>query len=134
MEEVSVIRTLSQSVANSVKPPPVPVSVSRSGRNERSENPAARVSEEGPVTVPPAPPPSEKKASLAEVSAAVEDINRQLDIAQHTLRFQIDDATEELKVQVVDKETGKVVRTIPPEPSLSILAGGNFSGLFSVQG
>ena len=132
MEEVNVIRTHSQAVSHAAKSPSVSLSA-RSGRSESSANQTARVSEEGPVNITDASL-SQKNVSLAEVSAAVQDINRQLDLAQHTLRFYIDDATEELKVQVVDKETGEVIRTIPPEPSLSLLASGNFSGLFSVQG
>ncbi len=132
MEEVSVIRTRSQAVSNTVKPP-VPSPDSKSGRSENSGNQTARVSKESLVNATSASPP-QKDVSLAKANAAVDDINHQLEIAHHTLRFQIDDATDEIKVLVVDKETGKVVRTIPPEPSLSLLANGNFSGLFSVQG
>jgi len=133
MEEVSFVRPLSQAVSNTAKPPPVPSPVSKSGKSESSGKQGGRVSEEGVASTtsagPSAPPPS-----LTEVSTVVEDINRRLDVAQNTLHFQIDDSSGEIKVQVVDKETGKVVRTIPPEPSLSLLASGNFSGLFSVQG
>lgn len=71
---------------------------------------------------------------LSNTTAVVEALNQKLEVAHNTLRFHIDDTTEEIKVQVVDKETGKVVRTIPPEPSLSILAQGEFSSLLSVQG
>ena len=132
MEQVSVIRTLSQAVSNTAKPPTVPSPASNSGRNENSGNQTARVSKESLVNATSASPP-QKDVSLAKANAAVDDINHQLEVAHHTLRFQIDDATDEIKVLVVDKETGKVVRTIPPEPSLSLLASGNFSGLFSVQ-
>ena len=133
MEEVSFLKPRSQALSNSAKPPPVPSPASKSGRSESSGNQTARVSEKSLVNAPSASPP-QKDVSLAKANAAVDDINHQLEIAQHTLRFQIDDATDEIKVLVVDKETGKVIRTIPPEPSLSVLASGNFSGLFSVRG
>ena len=132
MEEVSVIRTLSQAVSNTVKSPPVPSPASKSGRSDSTRNQTARVSEEGVADTTLARP-SQKKVSLAEANEAVEDINRQLEIAHHSLRFLIDDETDEITVQVVDKETGKVVRVIPPEPSLSLLANGDLSGLFSVE-
>jgi len=132
MEEVSVIRTLSQAVSNTAKTPSVSSPASKSGRSERRENQTARVSEEG-VENATAVGPSHKKVSLAEASAAVDDINRRLEIAHHTLRFHIDEDTKDIQVQVVDKETGKVVRVIPPEPSLSLLANGDLSSLFSVQ-
>ena len=124
MEELSVIRTLSQGVSHTAKSSSV--QTPKSGRSESSGTPVGDVVTESV--------PSGKKVELAEVSAAVEDLNHRLELANNTLRFHIDDTTEEIKVQVVDKETGKVVRTIPPEPSLSILAQGEFSGLLSVQG
>jgi uncharacterized FlaG/YvyC family protein len=127
MEEVSVIRTLNQSVSHTGKSPAT--STTKSVRSETSGAPVATV-----VDVVAGNVRSEKKVELAEVSAAVEDLNQRLALANNTLRFQIDDTTEEIKVQVVDKDTGKVVRTIPPEPSLSILSQGEFSGLLSVQG
>ena len=133
MEEVSVIRTLSQSVSHAAKPSTASSPPSKSGRSAGGGTPTGSVIENGGSSAT-STLPSTKKANLAEVREAVEDINHRLEVAHHTLRFQIDDATEEIKVHVVDKETGRVVRTIPPEPSLSILASGEFSGLFSVHG
>ncbi len=132
MEEVSFLKPRSQALSNSAKPPPAPLPASKSGRSDSTRNQTARVSEEG-VTNTTSTEPSQKKVSLAEANAAVEDINRRLEIAHHTLRFLINEDTSEIKVQVVDKETGKVVRVIPPEPSLSLLANGDLSGLFSIQ-
>ena len=133
MEEVSFLRPRSQVLLNTAKPPTVPSPATKSVRNESRGNQTAKVSEESLVNATSASLP-QKDVSLAKANAAVDDINHQLEVTHHTLRFQIDDTTHEIKVLVVDKETGKVVRTIPPEPSLSLLANGNFSGLFSVQG
>lgn len=132
MEEVTFIRASSLSVSNTARPSPGPSLAPKSGGSERSGNQTARTSEAGVASASSAggTPP---KTSLADVNAAVDDINRRLEVARHSLRFQIDDDTNEIKVQVVDKETGKVIRVIPPEPSLSLLANGDLSGLFSVQ-
>ncbi len=133
MGDVSVVGTLNPSIANSVKPPAAPSPATNSVRNDSRGNQTARVSEEG-LGNPTSASPPQKDVSLAKANAAGEDINHQLAVAQHTLRFQIDNSTDEIKVQVVETETGKVVGPLPPEPSLGLLANGDFSGLFSVQG
>jgi len=77
---------------------------------------------------------SPNKNSSTDINAVIKDLNQKLEVAHNTLRFQIDETTEEIKVQVVNKETGQVVRTIPPEPSLSLLAQGEFNSLLSIHG
>lgn len=133
MENVNVISALSQSVSRAAKPPAPSIGIAKSGRSDTRGSQAVNVSSEG-VKATTSAQVSNKRKSFTEVNAVIEDLNQKLEVAQNTLRFQIDDATKEIKVQVVDKETGKVVRTIPPEPSLSLLASGEFSGLLSVQG
>ncbi len=133
MEDISVIRTHSPSVSHTVKPSATPLSRTRSGNSDNGGIQADKSSsgvEAGAKVVP----ELQNKNNSKDVGAVIDDLNHKLEIAHNTLRFHIDDTTEEIKVQVVDKETGKVVRTIPPEPSLSILAQGEFSGLLSVQG
>lgn len=133
MEEVSVIKTPHQSV--------LPVGKSfgalpKAFRTEKGGDGGGAVARVSPqrVSLDQQAPSSEKKVGLDDINSAIQDINRQLEVSRHTLRFQIDDSTEEIKVQVVDKETGKVVRTIPPEPSLGLLARGEVSALLSVHG
>lgn len=133
MEEVRVISTLGPSGAHSAKPSTSPSSNVKSGRSESRGTPTPKDPNEGvPSTT--AARSQQKIDSLTEANAVINDLNQKLEVAHNTLRFHIDDTTEEIKVQVVDKDTGKVVRTIPPEPSLSILSQGEFSGLLSVQG
>ena len=134
MEEVSVIRTVSPSVPLAVKPSSTPLSRTRFGKTANSGIQADKIPSERDGTTASVSLPFSKKNRSVEVSAVIKDLNQKLEVANNTLRFQIDDTTDEIKVQVVDKETGKVVRTIPPEPSLSILAQGELSGLLSVHG
>lgn len=134
MEEIRVVKTLSPSVPHVGKPAATTVSRTRSEKTGTSEMQGGNIpgrNEQSPTSVAPSSP---NKDNSSNITAVIEDLNQKLEIANNTLRFQIDDTTEEIKVQVVDKNTGKVVRTIPPEPSLSILAQGEFSSLLNVQG
>lgn len=133
MEEIRVIKSLSPSVSYAAKSPATSKSSSGPGKGEFSGVTKGKDLSNGELTAT-AAGVSKPKDNLSEVTAVVEALNQKLEVAHNTLRFHIDDTTEEIKVQVVDKETGKVVRTIPPEPSLSILAQGEFSSLLSVQG
>ncbi len=129
MEDVSVIRTFSPSVSGAVKVPTVSataIKVKGSGsRSAASEGAAGHITADGG---------SQRNVSASDVTQAVSTLNQNLKLANHSLRFQIDDTTKDLKVLVVDDETGKVVRTIPPEASVRLAANGQPSGLFTVQG
>lgn len=133
MENVSVISGLNQSVSPAAKSTSPPLGIAKLGRSDSRGVQAVSASDKG-GKVSTFADASKNKDSLAVVNAVIEDLNKKLEVAQNSLRFQIDDATKEIKVQVVDKDTGKVVRTIPPEPSLSLFASGEFSSLLSVQG
>ncbi len=72
--------------------------------------------------------------SKAEVKAAVSSLNLELEKVNRSLRFEIDDSTEELIVFVLDDE-GEVIRQVPPEVSVRLAANRDLSGLFAnVQG
>lgn len=130
MEEFSVIRPFGQSTPGPAKPPAVPSRLPKLGG---SETKVAGLPGAGGESVG-ATSQSPKSVSSAEVKAAVEDLNLQLEIANRTLRFQIDETIKEIKVLVINEETGEVVRTIPPEASIRLAANGQPRGLFTVQG
>ena len=130
MEEFSAIRPFGQSTPGPVKPTAVPSRLPKLGG---SETKVAGLPGAGGESVG-ATSQSPKSVSSAEVKAAVEDLNLQLEIANRILRFQIDETTKEIKVLVIDEETGEVVRTIPPEASIRLAANGQPRGLFTVQG
>jgi len=58
------------------------------------------------------------RPSAAEVESTVAAVN---DVLEHTnvgLRYRVDDETEDLIVSVVDRNTGEVLRQVPPDQIL----------------
>ena len=131
MEDVSVtVRSLSASVASVSKPTAVTLPVSKPNG---SDSRVVRTSE-GRGSSPGIQEQNLRDISAAEVKDAVDNLNSQLERSARTIRFQIDDTTNKIKVLVVDKETGEIVRRIPPEASIRLAANGELSSLFNIQG
>lgn len=63
---------------------------------------------------------SSHDASVTEVQATVESVNEGLQLVQTGLRFKVDDASGRTIVNIVDKETDEVIRSIPSEDMLRI--------------
>lgn len=55
---------------------------------------------------------------VEQVGAAVETLNRALEAAQRDLRFQLDDESGRVIVQVVEPASGEVIRQMPSEEVL----------------
>ena len=132
MEDLSVtVRAFSPSVAGTIRPtgttPPASKSVARD-----------TVVVVAPKTSSPSPglkgDKGDQEFNVADVKEAVSNINSQLESSARSIRFQIDDTTNKLEVYIVDKETGEVVRRIPPEASIRLATNGVLSGLFNIQG
>lgn len=61
--------------------------------------------------------------STGDVSGLVNDINALVfELAATTVTFDIDDATGRSVVRVLNKETGDVIRQLPPEALLNLVA------------
>ena len=60
--------------------------------------------------------------SRAELDKAVEGANEVGKLLARSLNFSIDDATNKVVVQVIDEESGEVVRQVPPLEMLRISA------------
>lgn len=58
-----------------------------------------------------------------EVIEAIEAANNKIEIHNNRLEFSIHEKTKEIMVKVIDKETEEVVKEIPPEKILDIVAG-----------
>ena len=131
MEDLSVtVRTGSAPVAASVKTT-VPTPTLSKSHGVVPKN--IHVSEEDKTSLG----HSEKfpqDVTAGAVKEAVENLNSQLESSARSIRFQIDDTTDKIEVYVIDKETGEVVRRIPPEASIRLSANGELSGLFTIQG
>ena len=58
--------------------------------------------------------------SAEEIHKDLDAINVQLSILNRSIQFSIDDSTDDIVVSVVDKESGKVIRQLPPESILRL--------------
>jgi flagellar protein FlaG len=70
----------------------------------------------------PADTPRSRNAIAEAVRELVLKSNQALESMNHRLRFQVHDDTGQLMVQLVDFETGEVVRQQPPEEFLELAA------------
>lgn len=61
-----------------------------------------------------------QKGLTEQVKQKVNEINAQLKLANHSIRFSIDDKSKDLVVKVVDTKTEKIIREIPPEEVLRL--------------
>lgn len=64
-----------------------------------------------------------------KLDALVEAGNDQARSAGRSLRFSVDEESGETIIRVVDKETGQLVRQIPPEEWLGVLERGELSSV-----
>jgi flagellar protein FlaG len=63
----------------------------------------------------------EKKiSSLKELTEALQEINEALEPKNIALNYSVDDSTDAIVVKVIEKQTDKVIRQIPPEEVLNI--------------
>lgn len=63
-----------------------------------------------------------QKGPREELTRVTERLNKVVDALDVAVRFEIHDETGRIVVKVVDRETGDVVRQIPPEQMLKISA------------
>lgn len=83
-----------------------------------------------PPSRPPATPPPQETTTretatqpdLPAVREAVAALNEQLELEQRSIRFRIEEETKDLIVTVHDKETGELVRQIPPDTTVQLAA------------
>ena len=57
-----------------------------------------------------------------QVLKAIEEANKSFALTQTSFEFSIHDRTKEIMVKVFNKETGEVIREIPPEKILDMVA------------
>ncbi|MEW5761982.1 MAG: flagellar protein FlaG [Bacillota bacterium] len=64
----------------------------------------------------------DKAVDAGQLQDFVARLNLMLELTWYDLRFRIHDATHEIIVQVVNRDTGEVVREIPPKKVLDMWA------------
>lgn len=62
------------------------------------------------------------KVNEKTISKSLESVNKKLDRANTECKFSVHKATGQITVKVMDKETGDVIKEIPPEKILDIVA------------
>jgi flagellar protein FlaG len=55
-----------------------------------------------------------------DIKKGIEEINSQLSTMNRSIRFSVDDSTNDVVVRVVDKESGEVIKELPPESILKL--------------
>ncbi|MEN6473600.1 MAG: flagellar protein FlaG [Syntrophaceae bacterium] len=69
--------------------------------------------------------------STEEIQKDVDAINQQLKTADSSLQFSVDDTSNEVVVRIVERDSGKVIRQIPPESIVRLRENmREMSGLF----
>ena len=56
-----------------------------------------------------------EKRSAEEIKKDLSEINARLENMNRSIRFSVDDSSHDIVVKVVDKESGEVIRELPPE-------------------
>jgi flagellar protein FlaG len=64
----------------------------------------------------------DKAVDVGQLQDFVNRLNLMLELTWYDLRFRIHDATHEIMVQVVNRDTGEIVREIPPKKILDMWA------------
>lgn len=72
------------------------------------------------VVADPPGKPAVQEPSAQQLQSAVGAINQAMQVSNRNLRFSVDTETKESVVQVVDTETGELIRQIPSEQALAI--------------
>lgn len=62
------------------------------------------------------------KISEKVVIEAIEKANKKIDGAKTEFQFSIHEKTHEIMIKVIDKEKGEIIREIPPEKTLDMVA------------
>ncbi len=62
------------------------------------------------------------KGSMEELEESIEKLNAAAEAFDVSLRFSIDERTDRVVVKVIERKTDKVIREIPPEQVLNMVA------------
>ncbi len=73
----------------------------------------------------------QEKVSKEKLEEIVEETKLAIDFFNKKLDFKVHEGTDRIMVKVVEKDTGKIIREIPPEEILDLAARiDNFLGIF----
>jgi uncharacterized FlaG/YvyC family protein len=97
-------------------PPPVPPPVG----DRKGPRASARPAEIEPREERPDPGAAAEPISREGLEEAIRDANSDIETLNRSLSFRLHDGTGQLMVAIVDRATGDVIRTNPPEEFLDL--------------
>ncbi|MCQ8102846.1 flagellar protein FlaG [Methylomonas sp. SURF-2] len=123
---------MSSEISNVLKLSPVTVVNSNSKKELQHANPTnvtkknqsqepAKVQGDSQMLADPQNEKAKAESDLGAVKQAVEKGNSLFQAAQRSLQFEVDDATKEVVVKIIDSDSGEVVRQIPAEETLEFV-------------
>lgn len=62
-----------------------------------------------------------KKVAQSTIDSTMSEINSKIKISNTQLKYSIDDETQRISIKVIDQDTDKVIREIPPEETLEAI-------------
>jgi len=102
----------------------VDMDVQRGWERINLRGPAAeeRVNSRGFVAISRADDEPEKEITREALQEALRRINQGVSVLEKRLHFTLDERTERVVVQVIDRESNEVIKQIPPQELLDVLA------------
>lgn len=62
-----------------------------------------------------------KKVAQSTIDSTMSDINSKIKMSNTQLQYSIDEDTQRISIKVIDQDTDKVIREIPPEETLEAI-------------
>jgi len=62
-----------------------------------------------------------KKVAQSTIDSTMSDINSKIKMSNTQLQYSIDEETQRISIKVIDQNTDKVIREIPPEETLEAI-------------
>lgn len=111
---VSIASVSESSSGNTVKAvktqdKPVMASNMAADRQKGGQNPAAEAVLEN------------KKVAQSTIDSTMSDINSKIKMSNTQLQYSVDEDTQRISIKVIDQDTDKVIREIPPEETLEAI-------------
>lgn len=106
-----VLEDLSGNMVKAVKAQDKPVTTSNVTDQKQTggQNPEAGTALDG------------KKVAQSTIDSTMSDINSKIKMSNTQLQYSIDDETQRISIKVIDQDTNKVIREIPPEETLEAI-------------
>ena len=65
--------------------------------------------------------PESKKVAQSTIENTMSEVNSKIKLSNTQLRYSIDEETQRISIKVIDQQTDKVIREIPPEETLEAI-------------